>query len=611
MPRWVKICLVVLVVLVAGAAAATAYVWANLAEIAMAQASKATGRTVKIGALRLSPGRWIGVELRDASVANLPGGTRPDMATLARLTGEVLLWPLLHGTIVARSVRVEKADILLEKIEQQPNWRNGPKQPEKPDGGRAGFPTLLGATLDGMVTFRTTSGKALVATMDGVTLDAPAADQPVHLSGPGSYQGVPIQLDVKLGSFDQLNDAATALPSDITLTSGDTVLHFVGTMTKPLDVDGADGELSVAAPTPAVLEKVAGADPAPAPPLRIAGAFQHDGELWAMQRAKGALGQAVLNDGTLSLQEGSRATKTPDKVTLDLRFGQIDADRLLAAFKGPEDKSGKSGGSSFVPSAQPNPEISAKLEASGLTYEKFKLASLKLSVAIEPRSLKLDEASFGTLGGQLRLAGQIRAGEDGKAGTLSTTLAATGLEVTGLRQALGMDQLPLAGRMDVHAVAEGTGATAPAALTAGRASLVATMRGGSVSQQVVELASTNPAALFRSSSAMVGLACLLAVAEIRGGVASVGPVRLRSAQGTIVARGQADLLRETLDMVVASESKTTGPLALDIPVRVTGRFSDPSIAPAGAASGRAALAGSAGPLAASLRPYAERSGCAR
>jgi uncharacterized protein involved in outer membrane biogenesis len=430
----------------------------------------------------------------------------------------------------------------------------------------------------------------------------------VHLSGPGSYQGVPVALNATLGSFDQLHDPATKLPADVTLTSGDTALHFAGTLTKPLDVDGADGQLSVTAPTPAVLEKVVGADPAPAPPLRIAGAFQRERDMWTMQRAKGALGDAMVEDGALSLREGDTDTKTPDKIALDLRFGQIAADRLLAAFKSPGEKGGAS---SFVPGAAPNPEISAKLEAAGLTYEKIKLAHPKLSIALEPRSLTLDKASFGALSGQVHLAGQIHASEDGATGTLSTTLEATGLEVVELRRALGMEQVPLAGRMDVHAVAGGTGTAAAAALAAGHASVVATMRGGSVSQQVVELASTDPAALFRSSRAMVPLDCLLTAMQVRSGIAALGPVRLRSAQGTIVAHGQLDLLRETLDVVVASEPKTTAPLALDIPVRVTGRFDDPSFAPAGAAAGRAALAaGSAAPVAPPLRPYAERSGCA-
>lgn len=610
MPRWSKILLSVLALLVVAVGFTIAVVWTELPEIVADRATRATGRTVQIGALKLSPGHWIGVEVRDANIANIDGGTRPQMATFGSLTGEVELWPLLHGTIIARSVQVQKADILLEKVGEQPNWRNGPKQPEKLDGGRASFPTILGAVLDGIVTFRTTKGHDLVTRLDGVKLETPAADQPARITGPASYQGAPIDLDMKLGTYDQLHDAAAPFPTDITLTSGDTVLHFVGTMTKPLDVDGADGRLSLVAPTPGALEKIAGVDPAPAPALRLAGAFQHEAKLWKLEQAKGALGKAAVEDGTLRLQEGSATPqKTPDKIDLALRFAEIDADRLMAAFKSGSSGGSSGGESSFVPQAEPNPQITATLEASLLTYEKTRLAKPKVSVSIEPNLVKLDEVSFGALGGTVRLDGQIKAAANGTTGAVSVTVSGTGLEVAALRQVFGAARLPLAGRADIHAVAEALGPTASAALKEGRASIVATMQGGSVSAQLVELASTDVSGLLRSSRTMTALDCLLVMAEVRGGVATVGPLRLRSAEGTIVARGQVNLMRETLDVVVASEARTTGALALDVPVRVSGSFDDPSIEPAGSNAGRAALAG--GPIAAPLRAYAQRSGCAR
>lgn len=610
MPRWSKIVIGVAAVLVLAIGVTVAIVWSKLPQLVADRASKATGRTVQIGALTLSPGRWVGVELHDASIANLPGGTRPQMATLGSLTGEVELWPLLHGTIVARSVQVEKADILLEKVGEQPNWRNGPKRPEKPDGGRASFPTILNAVLDGAVTFRTSSGNALMTRLDQVKLDASAADRPARITGPGSYHGAPVVMDLKLGSYDQLHDAATPFPTDITLTSGDTVLHFVGTMTKPLDVDGADGHLSLLAPTPGALEKIAGIDPTPAPKLRLEGAFQHDADLWKLEQAKGALGEAELEDGTLALREGSTTPpKTPDKIDLALRFGRIDADRLMAEFKNGSSSGGGDDGSGFVPEAEPNPQVTAKLEAAELSYDKIRLIKPKLSAAIEPKQIKLDEMSFDALGGAVRLDGRIEAEADGKSGAVSATVSGTGLEVADLRQALGAGHLPLSGRVDLHAVAEGVGRSAAAALKAGRASVVATMAGGSVSAQIVKLASTDVTGLLTSSRTMVGLDCLLAVAEVRGGVAFVGPLRLRSADGTVVARGRVDLLGKALDVTVASESATTGALALDIPVRVSGSFDDPTIRPAGTTAGRAALVG--GSAAAPLRAYAQRSSCAR
>ena len=53
-----------------------------------------------------------------------------------------------------------------------------------------------------------------------------------------------------------------------------------------------------------MLERVAGIDPAPAPALRIEGAFMHDGSLWRMQQAHGALGNAALENGMLPIDRG-------------------------------------------------------------------------------------------------------------------------------------------------------------------------------------------------------------------------------------------------------------------------------------------------------------------
>ena len=138
--RWLRVVLIVLLLLVGTAAVAVAVVWAKLPQVASALATKVSGRDVTIGGLRLTPGRWVQVELRDLSVANLPGGTRPQMVTIGMVTGEVSLLPLLHGTLVARSVRVEQGDVLLEHVDGQPNWRDGPKRPESPGAGAVAFP---------------------------------------------------------------------------------------------------------------------------------------------------------------------------------------------------------------------------------------------------------------------------------------------------------------------------------------------------------------------------------------------------------------------------------------------------------------------------------------
>jgi hypothetical protein len=111
---------------------------------------------------------------------------------------------------------------------------------------------------------------------------------------------------------------------------------------------------------------------------------------------------------------------------------------------------------------------------------------------------------------------------------------------------------------------------------------------------------------------MSPISCLVAVVDVRGGVGTLSPLRIRSADGTITGRGSFDIYRHQIDITVASEARTTSVFALDVPIRVTGLFASPTIRPATlSAAGRAQL--SAGDnvsrLLPGLQPFARRSPC--
>ena len=54
-----------------------------------------------------------------------------------------------------------------------------------------------------------------------MTLVATSADQPVTLRGSGSYNGVPLTLEGKLGNFTTLRDARIPFPMTLQAASGD------------------------------------------------------------------------------------------------------------------------------------------------------------------------------------------------------------------------------------------------------------------------------------------------------------------------------------------------------------------------------------------------------
>jgi AsmA family protein len=158
-----------------------------------------------------------------------------------------------------------------------------------------------------------------------------------------------------------------------------------------------------------------------------------------------------------------------------------------------------------------------------------------------------------------------------------------------------------------------TGDTLCDAMRASRGHAVLGMVQGSVSRDLMEKLSTDLHNLFGKRKGSAQVACLLGIVDLRNGLAVISPLELRSTAGTVIGGGQVDILGKRLDITIQSESATTGLLALDIPIRISGSFADPSIDPqigAGAKTRKALL--NSNPtqnLSPELRGLAERNPC--
>ncbi len=83
----------------------------------------ATGRAATLGRVSIGLGLTPRVTIEEATLANLPGGSRPDMARIRHIEANLALLPLLSGDIAFRQIAIEGADILLEqRPDGTPNW---------------------------------------------------------------------------------------------------------------------------------------------------------------------------------------------------------------------------------------------------------------------------------------------------------------------------------------------------------------------------------------------------------------------------------------------------------------------------------------------------------
>jgi hypothetical protein len=130
---------------------------------------------------------------------------------------------------------------------------------------------------------------------------------------------------------------------------------------------------------------------------------------------------------------------------------------------------------------------------------------------------------------------------------------------------------------------------------------------GKVSRDVLEKASVDLRTVFRKGEGMSAVKCLLGVAAVKNGVAQISSLVLRTPEATLTGGGTIDLLKNSVDLTIRSDPKSTGFFALDIPIRISGALSAPNAAPDSKSKFKPDLA--LPELPKPIRQVAESSGC--
>lgn len=203
--RWLRLCglLTLLPVLALAAGLGAAYVWLTPDDLKPALVDavrRATGRELRIGApMRLTWSLTPTIEATDVTLANLPGGSRPDMARAERIVLTLSVPALLRRRIELSDLVLVGPNILFEQVGGRGNW-----QFEGSPGGDAGGadtppiarPLAPSTPLElairrtqvqnGMVTWRLPS-RTKVLGVRALQVDHPVAGGPIEAVGTFVY----------------------------------------------------------------------------------------------------------------------------------------------------------------------------------------------------------------------------------------------------------------------------------------------------------------------------------------------------------------------------------------------------------------------------------------
>ena len=576
--------------------------------------SEKLGRKVEITSLRISPGRWIGVELRDVTLANLESGSHADMLSLRNLQAEIDSWSLLFAaTPLVRSLVVEGVTLRLEKLHGHKNWHFGERSPA-PSGVNPpdyrGVPTILDFQMkDSEIIIRTTSGNFLRTRIDQAQVTSEAANTPVRMNVRGSYNGLAATLTGDLDSFDALRRAPQPFPVRLHLNSGHTSMNFQGTMTDPLNFEGVAGELRLHAPTPDVFGALAGEAINLNLDIELTGKFEHANNDWKLSDISGKINHEAFKGAILHLVEGDHGK--PDHIRVDLAFTRLNLNRIIAGTPSPGGAE-KYADIALALDPKQDPVVDARFTVQELTYAKIRVTNSRFVGVLAANKVDVSELSLSAFGAQITAHAHAQAIPTGT--RITADVAMHNADIDALGRGFGVTAMPLNGRINGRLAVSAEGRTVNTAAHQARVSAVLSMLGGSVEKRAIELGSTDIRAAFRRADGNAPLNCLLGVLDMRAGVGRIAPLRIRAETGTIAGSGRFDINNHTMDLLVGSQEDTTSSFALDVPVRIHGRFDDPDLEPARWSSqGRAqmAAADNIAPLPPALRGFANQNPCLR
>ncbi len=537
----------------------------------------ATGRDVTIGsvdfALSLNPT----VVLEDVKLANVAGGSRPQMVTAKRVEVEMALLPLFHGDYVARRFILRGADILLEVDPKgQPNWTFAGGDGSAATGDAMALPRFGRLTIEeSTLSYRDgATGETETVELQHVTARPSSQAALLDVDIDSIVNGQPVRLAGKVGRLSLL-DGSSPYPVDIAGDVAGLNATLKGAIAQPLQGRGYSLALSASGPSLAGLGSMLAADLPPGGPLQLAARVDDaDGDI-RVHDITGMMGHTDLS-GEVAIRPGAPHWQIDAK----LASHHLDLQDFVAAHN--DGESGLDDPRLFP--AKPLPyrwigkiDIIAKLAADELVRGDTTLQAAALEGAISAGRLTLDSLRFGYAGGQVAMKGT----GDVNPAVPAWTLQGSARRLAGgeaLHRLLGLSMIG-GGQADADFSLAADGRSLREIASSLDGNVGVNLVDGQIDDDMMRLVLTGLTQAVAAGDRGAQLRCLTAIFDFTDGL---GPSRTFVADtgaAVVVGDGDINLRDETINMIFEPSAKDVSLAVVAVPVRVRGPLADPSVGP--------------------------------
>jgi uncharacterized protein involved in outer membrane biogenesis len=587
----------------------------------VAAVQSATGRQLTIkGNIGYSLSLRPTLDVSDVAIANPPGFSRPEMATLKTLQVQVALLPLLSRQVeIERLVLVQPSIVLETNARGQTNWTFAPAAPgaapgaAPPSGPPAAAPPGAPAASasppavqlsslrieDGVLAMRDAAGQVTTLQLRRLNLTAPTPGSEVHLAADAAYNGLPLTITGDTGPPMRLQQPAVATPRwpvKLSIDAAGAHIGIDGSVAQPALGRGLALAVIAKVPNLAALTPLAGA-PLPAlknVALHLRLADSADATGYTISDLTLTTPQLDLS-GIVSYRDGN-----PPTITAELTSNRIDADALGAGMAPPKEAApaSQAGGAPAGPKTRPagsrylipdtrlplaglrafNSDV--KLAVGELRLGKVDYRDLKLHEIDQQGQLTVEPIDVDAPGGHI--SAKLTVNSAVTPPRVALTLRAPRMALQPLLSAMGKPGAA-SGTAELRADLQGSGDT-PRAIAASLSGAVGiAVANGEIDSRllgsmVTDLLPRPELTKLVSKTGVSKLNCFATRLNAENGIGTFQALLLDSSTITMDGSGQVNFRNETLDMKLRPSAGVVG-TNITVPLKVGGTFAAPSVEP--------------------------------
>lgn len=576
-----------------------------LRSLTESQGSKRLGRELVIeGDLRV---KWhftyTQVHVEKLRLANAPGYTEPDMASIETLDFSFKPLKLLVGKLEFGDITLIKPQLILEqKSPDENNWQfpllssaNAAQEVIEPDD-RHDFP-LIGmlALREGKVIYRD-HAKGLFLDLDLDTVIGEGGekkrqqpDRSFTIAGAGSIQDQPFKLEASGESLETLRDSTRDYPLKLRLVMGKTEVVVDGNFRDPIKMTGVDASLNITGDNLADLFYLTAIPLPPTPRYNLAGQLTKKDGIWGYEAFEGKVGDSDLSGNLTYDTRGERGF-----LKADLTSELLDSEDLGGFIGLPPSGEGASpeqNQAAAEKAASPNlipdvplaverlraTDLDVTLHAARIEAPNVPIKGMDVRFDLRDGVLKLDPLKVALADGTVAGTIEVDAQQDTPPMKMDLILrnVSLGQFFAGTRFAETTDGL-LGGKITLA----GQGASLAEVLASSNGELVVVMAGGKISLLLMEASDLDigqALPLFFGKDKSTRIRCGLADFNVENGLLTSDVVLLDTDDSLLVGNMTINMKDEIINAKLDAKPKDNSLLALRVPVVVSGRLKEPKV----------------------------------